>query len=160
MLTQKVAIPKASRPTLYFIHLGEKARAACVTLIHELRQQKIACDMDYTGRKLGKVMQYANQIGAKFVAVAGDQEIETEAIELKNMETGEKLLAPLYHLSRILRIESEGEDLLRIWSEINVPFDHPLEAKFFLDKLKSSIDHTQKLTHELQSAMEKMESFL
>jgi histidyl-tRNA synthetase len=160
MIKQEAPLPESYRPAIYFIPLGETAEKTCFKVLHELREERINAQMDFSGRKLGKVMQYANQIGAKFVAVAGNQEIESETIELKNMETGEKFLAPLYHLSRILRIESEGEDLLRIWSDINVPFDHPLEAKFFLDKLKSSIDHTQKLTHELQSAMEKMESFL
>ena len=76
------------------------------------------------------------------------------------METGEAVQAPLFHLSRILRMESEGDDLIRMWSELNTPFEDPLEAQFFHEKIKSSIDHTKKLTKELQNAMEKMETFL
>jgi len=54
--------------------------------------------MDFSGRKLSKIMQYANQLNAKSVAVVGDHELESGMIELKNMVTGEKAKAPLYHL--------------------------------------------------------------
>lgn len=160
LLKQEAPVPSAYRPIFFLIPLGEKAKRACFKVLHFLRENSIDAQMDFTGRKLGKVMGYANQIGAKFVAVVGDQELETETVELKNMETGEAISAPLYHLSRILRIESAGEDLIRMWADFNTPFKEPLEAKFFHDKIKSSIDHTKKLTKELQDAMEKMESFL
>lgn len=160
MLKQEVALPEPYKPILFLIPLGDEAKKACFSLLHNLREQRIDVQMDFTGRKLGKVMNYANQIGAKFVAVVGDQELESETVELKNMETGDVVQAPLYHLSRILRIESEGEDLIRLWAEFNAPFEQPLEAQFFHDKIRTSIDHTKKLTKELQDAMEKMESFL
>jgi len=160
LLKQEAPTPEPDRPTLYLIPLGEQAKRACFKVMHDLRENYIDAQMDFTGRKLGKVMSYANQLNAKFVAVVGDQELETESVELKNMETGEVVLAPLYHLSRILRIESEGDDFIRLWEAMNAPFEQPLEAKFFHDKIKSSIDHTKKLTKELQDAMAKMESFL
>lgn len=160
MLKQEAPLPEPYKPTLFLIPLGDEAKKACFKVLHDLREKHIDVQMDFTGRKLGKVMNYANQIGAKFVAVVGDQELETETVELKNMETGDVVAAPLYHLSRILRIEAEGEDLIRIWAEFNAPFEQPLEAKFFHDKIRTSIDHTKKLTKELQEAMEKMESFL
>lgn len=160
LLKQEAPTPPPYQPTLYLIPLGDKAKNACFKVLHDLRQNYIDAQMDFTGRKLGKVMGYADQIGAKFVAVVGEQELEDKTVELKNMETGEAVQAPLFHLSRILRIESEGDDLIRMWADLNSPFEDPLEAKFFHDKIKSSIDHTKKLTKELQDAMEKMETFL
>lgn len=158
MIKQNVPLPAPYRPTLFFIALGDEAKDACFQIIHSLREYHMNVQMDFSGRKIGKVMNYANQIGAKFIAVVGDKEIETGYVELKNMETGEILPASLRHLVRILRMEGNGEDFVRIWNEMNAPFDDPLEAKFFLDKLKSSITSTQKLTEELQDAMKKMET--
>ncbi len=158
MLKQNVSLPEPYRPTLFLIPLGNEAKDACFQITHTLREHHIHVQMDFSGRKLGKVMNYSNQIGAKFVAVIGDKEIETGYVELKNMESGEILPASLRHLTRILRMEANGEDFVRIWNEMNTPFDDPLEAKFFLDKLKSSINNTQKLTEELQIAMKKMET--
>jgi histidyl-tRNA synthetase len=36
-------------------------------------------------------MKYANKIGAKFLLVVGDNELETNDADLKNMVTGEKI---------------------------------------------------------------------
>ncbi|NGX42219.1 MAG: Histidine--tRNA ligase [Chlamydiae bacterium] len=160
MLKQNVFTPEPYRPTLFLIPLGEKARTKCFELLHELRTAGIHVQMDFSRRKLGKVMSYANQIHSKFVAVVGDNELESKQVELKDMTTGETLVAPLFHLSRILRIEVEGEDFIRIWKEMNAPFEQPIEAEFFLKKLKQSIESTQHLTKELQVAMKKMEELL
>jgi histidyl-tRNA synthetase len=37
-----------------------------------------------------KQMKYANDIQVKYVAIVGENEIENEIIQLKNMETGEQ----------------------------------------------------------------------
>lgn len=160
ILGQGVSTPAPFRPTIFIIPLGENAKTPCFEILHDLRKQGIKSQMDFTGRKLGKVMGYANQVGAKFVAVIGDNELKTKQVELKNMETGEKILAPVFHLSRILRIEVEGEDFIRVWKEMNAPFEQPLEAEFFLKKLEQSIEGTKNLTQELQSAMKKMKDIL
>src|SRR5699024_617386 len=153
---QEVQLPAPYRPSLFLIPLGEKAKHACFKILHHLRKDSIHAQMDFSGRKLSKVMSHADQISAQFVAVVGEQELENQTVEPKNMATGETVQAPLFHLSRILCIESQEQDFLKMWADLNAPFKDPLEAKFFHDKIKSSIDHTQKLTKELQEAMEKM----
>jgi len=160
ILGQKIPLPTPHRPTLFLIPMGEAAKIPSFQILHNLRKNGIKSQMDFSGRKLGKIMSYANQIGAKFVAVIGDNELETKQVELKNMETGEKILAPIFHLARILRVEVEGEDFIRIWKEMNAPFDQPLEAEFFLKKIIQSIDSTKHLTTELQTAMQKMQEIL
>lgn len=160
ILGQQAHAPIGYRPTIYLIPLGETAKTKCFEVLHQLRLAGVRAQMDFSGRKLGKAMGTANQLGAKFVAVIGDEEIASKQVELKNMETGEKILAPLFHLSKILRVEVEGEDFIRIWKEMNHPFEHPLEAEFFLRKLSSSIDSTKHLTEELQTAMKKMQEII
>lgn len=160
LIHQKAPLPSPYRPTLFLIPLGEKAKEVCFIIVHALRQMHLLAQMDFSGRKLNKVMQHAHQIAAKFTAVVGDDELEKSTVNLKNMETGEILPAPLFNLGRILRLEAQGEDFIRIWNEINTPFKEPLEAKFFLDKLKDSIESTKKLTAELQGAMQKMEEII
>jgi histidyl-tRNA synthetase len=44
--------------------------------------------MDFTGRKLNKVMQAANQIGASYVAIIGEHELQSQELTLKHMATG------------------------------------------------------------------------
>jgi len=105
MLKQNVPIPPAYRPTLFLIPLGEQAKTTCFRLLHDLRTAGIPAQMDFSGRKLGKVMHYANQIQSKFTVVLGEQEMATGEIELKEMATGETKQILLSNLTTtILRI--------------------------------------------------------
>ena len=50
---------------------------------------------DIVGRGLRPQMKFADKIGAKFSVVIGDNEIEENKAEVKNMETGEKTTVSL-----------------------------------------------------------------
>ena len=50
--TLAVPVPPPARPVAFLCPLGDRARAACVTLLAQLRSERIAADMDYTGRRL------------------------------------------------------------------------------------------------------------
>ena len=62
MIKQNVNLPKPDRPTLFMIPLGDEAKAACFSIVHILRNDGISAQMDFSGRKLNKLMQYADQI--------------------------------------------------------------------------------------------------
>lgn len=90
MLKQNVHLPNPYRPLLFLIALGDAAKMPCFQLLHKLREHGIAAQMDFSGKKLNKVMQYADQIQSEFVAVVGENELQSETIELKEMATGNK----------------------------------------------------------------------
>lgn len=160
MLKQGIKIAEAPCPTLLMIPLGEKAKEVCFQIVHQLRQEGIAAEGDFTGRKLSKSMQYADQIKVRFVAVVGDAELAEKQVELKEMDTGTKTKAPLFYLSRILQSEVKGDEFLKMWAEMSEPFQDPAEAEFFIQKLAQTIHQTQSLTTKLQKAMEQIKSFL
>lgn len=103
MLKQQVQIPSSPVPQIFLIPLGKEARETCFSLIHQLRLQGIPSDMDLSERKLGKVMQYANQIQTKYVVVIGDEELKTQEVQLKNMHSGDTLKVSLKNLANILK---------------------------------------------------------
>lgn len=98
MLNQQVPLPSPPRPTLFIIPLGEAAQQACFSLLHTLRQGGVATEMDFSGKKVGKALQYADQIGATSVAVIGEDELQSGEIELKEMATGHKTRVSLAEL--------------------------------------------------------------
>lgn len=102
MLKQDVYIPEAPSPILYFIPLGDKAKETCFSLLHDLRSNGLRVEMDYSGRKLGKVMQFADQIGSRFVAVVGDDELASKTLSLKEMSSGEIFKVPFEELTEFL----------------------------------------------------------
>ncbi len=88
MINQAIILPDFNHPALFFIPLGEKAKTVCFGLMHQLRENGIPAQMDFSGKKVGKAMQHADQIHASYVAVVGDHELEKEVVELKQMDSG------------------------------------------------------------------------
>jgi histidyl-tRNA synthetase len=103
MLKQQVAMPAAPRPEVYLIPLGEGARSACFAILHSLRSKGVAAEMDYSNRKLAKVMQVANGLRARYVAVVGEDELASGEVAMKKMESGELIKAPLNQLDTVLQ---------------------------------------------------------
>lgn len=160
MLKQNVTLPADQGVSLFIIPLGEEAQNECFTMTHYLRQQGISVQMDYSGRKLNKVMQYANTIKAKHVVVIGENELKTGEVDLKEMATGDVIRIPIKSLLNILKIERDSADFVRSWDEMNRPFDDPREAEYFKRKVEHAIKETQKITNKLKTSLESLKTFL
>jgi histidyl-tRNA synthetase len=104
LLKQEGPRPNPGYPLLFLIPIGQASAEVCFRILHELRQSGIPAQMDYSGKKLAKAMQYADAIKAKYVAVVGDNELETDEVDLKEMATGHKTKAPLSSLREHLKI--------------------------------------------------------
>ena len=57
--------------------------------MYDLRSKGICAEYDLNLRSVKAQMKYADKIGAKYTAVLGDDEIQNNQCQLKNMETGE-----------------------------------------------------------------------
>ncbi len=160
MLKQQVKVPPAYRPQLFIITLGDAAKEFGFKFLHKLRQEGIDAQMDFTGRKLGKVMQYADQIRAKFVIVIGDDELKSQEVELKVMETGETSVISLSSLSHLLNIDAKTKTFMELWPQMSTPFQDAKEAEFFFKKLCQTLDKTTTVTSKLHDSLEAMNQFL
>ena len=73
---------------VYLITLGEGAKSAGIKILNQLRSAEISADMNYSNRSLKGAMRAANDAGAAFVLILGDDELAKNTISLKNMATG------------------------------------------------------------------------
>ncbi len=89
MQSQGINIPKPEAPDIFIGAIGEKAAMACEKLAWKLRQHKITCIKDIMGRSVKAQMKYADKLGVRYVLIIGDNEIETNKAQLKDMKTGE-----------------------------------------------------------------------
>lgn len=87
---QGIEIPKPSNCDLYVATMGDKAKEKAFSLVKSVRDCGLIAETDVVGRGLRPQMKYADKIGAKFSVVLGDNEIEQNSAEIKNMTTGEK----------------------------------------------------------------------
>lgn len=74
---------------LFIVTMGDQADRYAVKLLNHLRHNGIKADTDYLQRKIKGQMKQADRLGAKFTIVIGDQELENNKIDVKNMTTGE-----------------------------------------------------------------------
>ena len=90
---------------LLFVNFGEKEQLHCMKLVKEIRQNGIDCELYPTAAKMQKQMKYANDIRVQYVALVGENEMNENLIQLKNMESGEQkemsLEEVIFHLGQI-----------------------------------------------------------
>ncbi len=84
------AFKDRERLDLFFVTLGPNGRGLALKVAKALRQQGISVDLDYRARALRKQMSYADQLGARFLLVFGDDEVASKKGRLKEMDTGEE----------------------------------------------------------------------
>ena len=75
---------------LFIIALGDKATGKALELAGDMRSEGFAVLMDLNQRSLRAQMKYANKLGARYTVVLGDNEVDTDRVQLKAMDTGEE----------------------------------------------------------------------
>jgi len=80
---------------ILFINFGTTEESYVLPVLSKLRAVGISCEIYPEADKMKKQMNYANRKGIPFVVLAGESEIESGKLTLKNMESGEQqLLSP------------------------------------------------------------------
>ena len=75
---------------LLFINFGAAEAAFCLKLAAQARKAGIRTEIYPDSVKMKKQMSYANAIGAAYVALVGENEMQNATISLKNMVSGEQ----------------------------------------------------------------------
>ncbi|MBQ0135171.1 MAG: histidine--tRNA ligase [Oscillospiraceae bacterium] len=96
---QGIELPADQKCNLYVAPAGDAAALYAAGLVTNLRQEGIYALFDISGRGIKAQMKYANKIGAEFVIVVGDNELESGIGKLKNMESGEEIEVKLSTLA-------------------------------------------------------------
>ncbi|WP_239746533.1 MULTISPECIES: histidine--tRNA ligase [unclassified Mammaliicoccus] len=91
---------------LFIATMGEQADHYSVELLNKLRLAGISCDKDYLSRKLKGQMKQADRLNATYTIVIGEDELQKEQVEVKNMKTGESEPVAFSELENYLKVES------------------------------------------------------
>ncbi|HEV8377440.1 MAG TPA: histidine--tRNA ligase [Tepidisphaeraceae bacterium] len=100
---QSAQLPKPTKPVFYLVYHGEAAREAHWTLLHELRANDIAADMDLSNRSVKAQFKLADREQATHCLIVGDNELANQTITLKDLKTGQQSTVPRSELIRVLR---------------------------------------------------------
>ena len=90
LTAQNIEIPDNNKITLYIGCIGDKAEKFAFAAATALRKNGISAEFDHMQRSVKAQMKYANKIKAEYTVIIGDDEIDNNVCNLKNMQNGEQ----------------------------------------------------------------------
>lgn len=90
-----VKIPEEGEVSLYFATMGERAYNKAFYLASALRRAGVKCEIDHMERSVKAQFKYSDKLGAKYVVTIGDNELDSDRVELKKMSDGSVVTLPL-----------------------------------------------------------------
>lgn len=95
---ENVEMPIDKELDCFLIAIGDEAKKEAVRLVHELRVNGIQIDKDYLDRKMKGQFKAADRFNAKYVLILGEEEIQKQIINVKEMASGEQMEISLTEL--------------------------------------------------------------
>ncbi len=89
-------------PWIFVASFGEKGKAAGMSLLDSLRTKHVKADTDYEASTLKTLLRAADRLGAPYVVILGDDEVESDQVILRNMTTKEQEIHPLGMVSSVI----------------------------------------------------------
>src|SRR5699024_2527434 len=92
----------------FFVAVSDQAEKASVQIVYDLRKSGIQIDRDYQSRKIKAQFKAADRYRAKYVLVLGENELEQQTINVKEMATVDEAEVSLAELSEFMRGKLSG----------------------------------------------------
>jgi histidyl-tRNA synthetase len=103
MQAEGVSFGEESKPDVYIVAIGEKAKQMTAKLIFDLRSNQIQAEYNPDKESLKAQMKAANKEKVKFTIIFGDDEIAKNSVILKEMELGDQQEFPIEKIVAILQ---------------------------------------------------------
>ncbi len=87
---ENIVLPIEKKLDVYVVAVGDRAVKESLSIVQNLRQAGFSTDKDYLNRKVKAQFKAADRVKAHYVVVVGDDELDRQAINVKNMATGEQ----------------------------------------------------------------------
>ncbi|MEG9464103.1 MAG: histidine--tRNA ligase, partial [Bacillus amyloliquefaciens] len=104
---EKTELPVNQGIDCYIVTLGEKAKDYSVSLVYKLREAGISSEIDYENKKMKGQFKTADRLGARFIAILGEDELAQNKINVKDAETGEQREVVLDELIQVLKADQK-----------------------------------------------------
>lgn len=85
---QECALPDSGRLDVFFVAVGAEAGRMAFSLAQRLRAAGIRSSYEMGSRSLKAQLRLANRLAARHCVIIADEELEKQAAQVKNMDTG------------------------------------------------------------------------
>ena len=93
-------IPEPERTDVFIAVMGDRAKAAGLGILKELRDSGIKAEMDLLARNLKGQLKYAAKLDSRFSVIIGDNELDKAMVQLKDMELHDQKEIPIEDLKK------------------------------------------------------------
>jgi len=100
---QKVAIPPLAKPHVFIAYLGDEAKDEAIKLASALRGADIGVIEAVGDKSLKAQLRQANNLGAGYAVIIGEQEVKTGTVILRDMTSAEQKAVPISKLQGQLK---------------------------------------------------------
>lgn len=90
LTAEGITLPIQNSLDCYIVTIGDQSKEAAPSLLHKLRQAGLSADKDYLDKKVKAQFKGADRLGAKYVVALGDDELDSNVINVKDLATGEQ----------------------------------------------------------------------
>ncbi len=95
---EQVETPLEKPLDLFIVSLGDRAIEKAYLWSCELNQKGVPTELDFRGKSMKALMKRADKLKARYVLIAGENELAQNAVLLRNMTTTEQISLTLDHL--------------------------------------------------------------
>lgn len=108
LMLENLGLPcgEAEKIDVYVAPICEKGRQIALKFVTDLRSKGLRVEQDLMARSAKAQMKYANKLGAKYVAILGEDELKSDCCSLKNMQSSENTIVKL---DKIFDLIKEGK---------------------------------------------------
>ncbi len=103
MIEQNVVPSFENAPEVYFIPLDEASKKICINLMNSLRKDNVRCEFNHKNFKIQKGIQNALELRSKLAVIAGETELITESVKIKNLKEKTELTIKLNEFHKIVK---------------------------------------------------------
>ena len=96
------------KPDVYIAPLGAGMNREAARLARELRRHDLVVDLGDESFRLKKSFETADKMGARYILIAGENEIKADAFALKLLATGEQVTVPRAELAKRILSATQG----------------------------------------------------
>lgn len=82
----KIELVAENRVDLYVGVMGDNI-AQCSSIVNNLRRRGLVVELDLMGRSVKAQMKYANKLGVRFLIIIGDDELNSNRVSIKDMDS-------------------------------------------------------------------------
>ncbi|HOE55474.1 MAG TPA: histidine--tRNA ligase [Candidatus Cloacimonas acidaminovorans] len=92
---EKIELITPSKPDAYLVCVGDNTRLHILPYLNALRTKGLIVDYDPDKSSLKAQLKSADTSGAKYAIIIGENELATNTVNLKNLQTGEQIAIPM-----------------------------------------------------------------